>query len=492
LPADGAASPFVGVDLDEATITSAAGVLVADLDGDGALDVLLPGEHGAELLRGTGTGSFAAAELIGGPAAYGASAADVDGDGDLDLFLAALRGDSAILLNEGGTFRVSDLLPPSTQRGIATRSGAWADIDRDGDLDLFVVNYNRDSDTADDTASAAAALPAEDESDDAGMPPAFSRLYRNDGDRFTDISDQAGLGGIEGYAYAGGFHDLDDDGWPDLYVVFDFGDDRGPNLVFRNTGGHFDAVGDTGADLAGRGMGLGVGDINGDGLPDLLVTDLNAVHLLVSAGDFSWYDAATAMGMTPAPSQAVGWGAELADLDNDADLDAVVAFGELLVQSEDTPPDEPDAVWVREGDRFVDRAADWGLADTGVNMGVAVADLDGNGWLDVVKRDRRGPTRAYLARCGVQSWLEVSLDGAAPNTAAIGARVRVTTASGTQTRWIGSGSTSLASGGPPVAHFGLADADHIASLAVRWPDGHQDVFTDLAARQRVRVSETVN
>ena len=127
-------------------------------------------------------------------------------------------------------------------------------------------------------------------------------------------------------------------------------------------------------------------------------------------------------------------------------------------------------------------------ADLGVFRGFALADLNGDGYLDYVLRDIFGVASIRVSRCGDAGWLMVRLEDAGPNRFGVGARVEVTAGGVTQLRWIHAGSTNLASSAPPEAHFGLGAADGVETLRVVWPDGGESVFADVPGRRVVRVT----
>lgn len=442
------------------------GILAGDLDNDGFLDVLAPSENVSHLFRGDADARLepcdqrlAEFDLTMGT---GGSVADQDGDGDLDVLILRYEQPAVMLRNEGGgTFsNVSSNMNITTG---PTTSSAWGDLDGDGDLDLFIGSYGY----------------LDDES-----RPARSYLFENAGDgTFYDRSNQLPEILHQGYTRVGGFHDIDGDSFPELYVVNDMGS-VAPNILLRNVpdgSGGRRLVADanaSGLDLAMSGGGLGVGDVNGDERPDFLIPQWDQISLMVSSETGLWFDHAAASGLRPSGDQRVGWGAELADLDNDGDLDGVVAYGafEVDIPNWENPSQQPDALFVQdENGNFEDLAPEWGIDDPGKNRGFVVADFDDDGWLDVVKRDLDGPNVLYVSRCGREHWLKVRLsDPGIQNRFAIGARIRVIADDGRHwTRWITAGGTGYGTGGPPEVHFGLADVSEIDRVEIRWPDGSE-------------------
>ena len=475
------------------------GLAVADVTGDGILDLVLPTYGGTQLYVGQTDGSYTNETLDRlpgtGPSstATGAVAADYNGDGRLDLFITGYGEPDALWLNqEDGTF-----LDASDSAGVAgvdwfSVGGSWGDIDGDGDLDLFVSRQG-DEQIIFDSLVYAQVLPCE------GDP---NGIYINNGDGTFEDQSHLVWNGIGEATFGGGWFDLDVDGFLDLYMVNDFGPHCGSNLVAWNTGEQLEVGPAPGLDLQAYSMGLGVGDVNNDLIPDLLVSSLNGVHPVESALDGSWYDSTLARGLGYDPDETgrhIGWGADLADLDNDGDLDGMVGFGYLYQTEEavqaifDTigvadPHEQPDGVWQQSEEGEFEQVADsWGLANTGVSRGFVLADLNDDGWLDVVRRDLDGPATIHLAQCGSNAWLRVSLSQPGDNRFGVGARIEVATAAGKQTRTVAAGGTNFASAGPPEVHFGLGDAESVEELTVHWPDGISTVFELVSGSQQVRI-----
>lgn len=506
----------------------AGGAIAADFDDDGNIDLVAPSESTSKIYWGTASGSFVEAtlpfELSMG---IGGTAADHDGDGDLDLYITRYAEPNVLLRNDGNRqfadvtaeAGVACLVPANatypgyedngvqcvdpvfdgTMKGGMSMASSWADYDADGDLDLFVGNYGY----VDHSVSSATEFgPAEP-----------SCLYANNGDgTFTDVT-EALLPNDEfcglhyGYTYVAGWHDLNDDGLPELYSVNDFGTSGFPNRLLWNDGGTFRMDnGAHGLDLPTTGMGLGINDVNGDGVPDILMPVWNNIELLESkafGSDPVWLDVSGAKGITVASArgQKVGWGAELEDMDNDADLDAVVAFGfvdDLGNPVWDNPFKQPDGLYLQTAGTFTDQGESWGTADSGVSRGFVVVDINRDGWLDIAKRDLVGPNVFYVSRCGAEAWLTVELrQPTTLNSRAIGAKITVIDGETQQVRWIRAGGTSHASGGPPEVHFGFGAGEDLAApdgtldiVEVRWPDGTTSVFQNVAPRQHLVITRT--
>jgi len=492
------------------------GITAADLDGDGVHELLVALEQGLELYvynaaedvyDPIGQGLFQALGLTYGS---GTTVADYDGDGDLDVYVMRVLpgttgnpdppdttglGDNHLLRNDGNlTF--TDV---TTEAGVSgcdgpaacyrTMTSSWGDYDLDGDLDLYVGNYGYVDETPGTTSG-----------DMTGGEPDF--LYRNNGDgTFTDISDVIPPEVDIGYTYTGGFYDLDADNDLDLYVINDFGTETRTNSVMWNDppGTLTWNAGDTsGLQIRMTGMGLGIGDLNGDKKLDLAIPEWKKNKLLMSYGDL-WIDEADADGFTLdfGRDQQVGWGTELGDMDNDGDQDIVSQYGFVANDNEEqwaNALSQPDALYTATPDgsggyTFVDDGVDWGVNDPFMNRGVVLADLDRDGWLDVGKRDLEGENVLYISECGQEGWLTIHLrQPGTMNLFAIGAKVEVEVAGELMLRHLFAGGTGYASQPPPELHFGLGMHDAVDVIRVIWPDGRQDEVTGIAARQQVTIT----
>jgi hypothetical protein len=537
-PAAGPASPFAfadataaaGIDfrhhapLDRLTAiaeSAGSGVAAADFDGDGLPDLFFadawalgsprPAGAGCRLYRNRGDGTFADATAAAGidvpDRVGGVTAADLDGDGRRDLVLACYGG-VRILRNVGpgeGGMRFEDV---SAAAGLRPEPSSWctsaavADFDRDGIPDLFVTRY------ADQEAYLASrallGTPTGREGTWRGLPvfagpqplvPQGDLLYLGrEGLRFEDATDR--LEGLEPrYGFQAVATDADGDGWIDVYVA----NDMQPNSLWRNLGnGRFRDVGvEAGCayDAAGKaqaGMGVAVGDGNGDGLPEILVTNFSNDHLTLygnesAPGRPAFADRSYPSGVGPPSFHFLGWGAVFADLDRDGEEDLVTANGHLYPNVADLPGVDvafAERLQVFRGlgeGRFADVGARTrGAAIPRVHRGLATLDYDGDGRLDLVATTLGGP--AVLLRNvtekGDRRWVGFRLRGTASGAEAAGARVAVTAGGRTRTRELHRGD-SYASSGEPVLRFGLGTATEAERVVVRWPSGRTDVLGPL-------------
>jgi len=380
--------------------TMPGGIAVFDFDGDGRLDLYFPdggmlpsGQAAAgRLLRNLGAMKFedvtATSGLGGHGYAFAAIAADYDGDGRTDLLVCGLRG-VVLYRNRGdGSFTNVTNAAGIDNRGRWSVGAAWLDWDRDGDLDLFVVNYLQ-WDAAREQVCLVNSKP--DFCHPKHYQPQPNAAFRNNGDgTFTDVSAEMGIGDHKGKGMGVAVVDGDGDGWPDLFVT----NDRVFAFYFRNVEGKrfeecaFDrgvAVPQDGNPVSG--MGVDGQDFDNDGMPDLVYTALRDETFPLyrnEGGDFT--EATTKSRLAMLTRQMAGWGVVFADLDNDgwkdiaaARSDALSATGGKGAAAKESPS------WFRNlaGTSFVPGTG-WETLPKAMYRGLAAADLNGDGCLDVV------------------------------------------------------------------------------------------------------------
>jgi hypothetical protein len=419
----------------------------------------------------------------------GCVAADLDRDGDTDLYVTT-DTNAALLWNDGdGTFTEG-----AADAGVAapgwTTGAAVGDVDGDGWPDLFVAGYvDRNGEIPGATQ---------------GFPNTHlgvrDRLYLSEGraaggrPTFREVGEAIGLE-VVGFEYGLGarFGDFDLDGDLDLYVA----NDTKPNRLYANVAWPGGAAADpagigvrfeelaarAGVADPGAGMGVAAGDVDGDGRDDLFVTNARAqVHAAYrsqapAAVDPSFADVRDELGVDLGGS--TGWGATFADLDLDRDLDLVFVNGHVPVT--DLAADaEPVRVLLNDGHGGFDEVT---VDDAGpvVARGSAVADYDNDGDLDVAVNVVGGHLLLLENRLGGGHWLEVDLGRTGPGT-----RVAVELDDGTTlTRELAAGSSYLSSEDHRV-HVGLGDAG-VRAVVVRWPDGEETRLTDVGTDRRIEV-----
>ena len=490
--------------------TMVGGVVLLDFDNDGDLDVLYvdggptPDYEGEsprpELFRNDGEGHFVPFTDRSGLSfdAYGCggAAADIDNDGDLDLYITAF-GQNALFLNNGdGTWKLA-----GPEHGLDERlwsaSAAFADSDHDGDLDLYLANYV-------DFAWDNHRYCGEQARDLRGYchPGVYrglpDRFYRNDGaGRFTDATAASGLAGKAEAGLGVIFSDLDNDGWSDLYVA----NDADPNFLFRNRGdGTFEDISllsGTAYNRDGRpeaGMGVDTGDVDGNGFLDIVVTnfEFETNGLYQNNGGGLFVDGRYSAGIAETSIQKLAFGVTFADFDQDKDLDLFVANGHILDNASEfneiSSYEQANQVYENLGDGRFHELAETGVDIVRASRGLATGDLDNDGDQDVVILNSDDWSEVYENVSVGGAWLLVDLEGDGSNHFGVGSRLIVETATDRLQREARTASSYL-SQGALSAHFGLHEAATVDSLEVRWPGGGRQRFKRLPTNHRIRVSE---
>jgi hypothetical protein len=462
--------------------TMGAGVAWLDYDGDGWQDLYwvqsarTAGE-GDRLYRNLDGRRFEVVDpAVVGVDGYGQGvlAADFDGDGDPDLLLTN-DGEDALYLNSGdGTFeRAASALE---SRGWSS-SAAAADVDADGDLDLYITRYV-DYDAGADVFCGDPETGERrycDPSLFAGAPDAY---FENDGGgRFVERTSEAGLGAAPGRGLGVVFTDLDADGDPDLYVA----NDLTINFLFGNDGaGVFEDLSLISGGAVNRdgrpeaGMGVAVGDHDGDLSADLAVTnfDVETNTLYLNLGGLAFADVSGPSGFGLPSFNRLAFGIVTADFDHDGDLDVYVANGHIFERPtrENVAYRQPDQILAGDGaggftavpcDVLDDRPT--------VARGLAAGDFDNDGDLDLAVQENGGPARLLRNGGDDERWIGVRLQGEGRNTEAVGARVVLRTDRAAQVRWVTAGD-SYQSTSDRRLQFGLGDSAP-RSLEVTWPSG---------------------
>ncbi len=503
--------------------TTGAGVALFDADGDGDLDVFLvngsriggfePGREPTNALflnlgRGAAFRDVTAGSGLASHGAWsqGLAVADVDGDGRLDLYVTHYDGPNALYLNRGpGGGGVPVFEEVAAAAGVQSdrwsTGAAFFDYDRDGDLDLYLANFVR----YDEVLRAYAGREwithtwkgLEVAAGPMGLPAAGDQLFRNDSGggrlRFTEVTEEAGIAAAEpAYGFQPMVGDADGDGWLDLFVA----NDSVANFLWRNLEGRgfretalavgvaYDRSGDSQAC-----MGVAFEDHDGDGDLDLFVTnfadELNTLYR--GDGDGFFHDDTLAAGLVGTRTKSnLAWGTFFFDADNDGSLELFVANGHVYPQVDRLGTSESYAqtnqlfrTTPEGGFEDVSKDAGPGLAVRKVSRGAAFGDLDDDGDLDLVINNLDDTPTVLRNDSGAAGhWLKVLLRGAGRNHAAIGARVRVEAAGILRSRYVRS-SDSYLSHHDLRLHFGLGEADTVDRLTVDWPDGTTETISGL-------------
>jgi hypothetical protein len=507
-----------------------SGLAAGDFDGDGKVDLYVctktaPGR----LYRNLGDWKFEDVTAAAGLAEngsvlgwlkhtvasdappvwrQGAVFADVNNDGRLDLFICRNAAPNLLYINQGdGTFKEE-----AETRGLAIVDGsvigAFADYDRDGWLDVYIVMNQLDGLEA------------------AGRP---GRLFHNNGDgSFTEVTSRSGIAGGT-FGHSAVWFDYDGDGWPDLYVANDF---SGPDRLYRNNhDGTFTNVLDAVVPHTPySSMGTDTADVDNDGHFDVLVADMATTTrekdrrglaasrddvlamgtrqatapqymrntLLLNTGRGFFREAACWAGVDATDWT---WSVRFEDFDNDGWQDLHVTNGmvreannsDLLarmmralsdmerigVMKKAAPLEESNLAYRNlHGTGFEPATAAWGLGEVGVSFGAVTADFDGDGDLDLAYLNYNGGVSVYRNDTVGRHRVQVRLRGTKSNRFGVGAIVRIESPSGPQFRAM-TVARGFASGSELVAHFGLGQDTRIDRLAVEWPSGLKETFTNL-------------
>lgn len=498
--------------------TMAGGVAVLDYDRDGKPDIFFT--NGADihtlkkdspkywnrLFHNNGDGSFTdvteKAGLKGAGFDVGVAIGDYDNDGYDDIFVSGVYRNTLYHNNGDGTF--TDVTEkaglaqwPDKQYGPLWSVGAaWIDINNDGLLDLFVVNYlSWDGSKEPDCRF-------------EGKPeychPKFykelpSQLFLNKGDgKFVDISEQAGIRAHLGKGMGAAVADYDGDGLPDIFVT----NDKLFNFLYHNKGSNtFDEVGfETGVALPEHGnlisaMGADFRDLNNDGYPDIVIAALQNETFPVyqNNGKGAFTEITARSGMTLLTNPMSGYSANIADFDNDGWKDIFISRGDvaspnmavrILVDQHNTVFRNLNGKWAALTDE-----AGFGAQPTRRHRGAAVGDFDADGKLDLAVTALSSPAEIWMNDSpGPNHWLELALQGTKSNRDGIGSRIKVTAGGKVQFNEMTSACGYASSSVGPV-HFGLGAAKVADEVEIRWPSGAAQTLKTVDVDQVLRVKE---
>lgn len=542
-------------------IETGSGLAIGDYDNDGLPDVYLVGcDIPNKLYRNLGDFKFEDVTSSAGVDGQinmqntwgsGATFADVDNDGDLDLYVCNMAAPNLLYINQGdGTFVEQSIARKVNYFG-ASKIGAFCDYDRDGDLDIYLVTYQDRPATEKDPIVMVDGKPTVPDEFlehvaliDGNRVAAGEQdiLYRNNGDgTFEEVTKAAG---IEGYdmGLSASWFDFDNDGWQDIYVTTDY---KMPDHLYRNNqdGTFTDVLPEVVKHTPWFSMGSDTGDLNNDGLIDLMAADMSgASHykqkldmgsmgaagwflaqgnprqymkncLFINSGQGPFMEMASMTGLSATDWT---WAVRLVDMDNDGLLDVYVTNGHARDLMNGDIADRFDALTkkgysVEEWDSlylsveareeanlafqnlgdlsFVSAGRKWGLDHVGVSHGAAFADLDLDGDLDLVVNNYYQPALVYQNETSKGTGTAFEFRCKENNFFGIGTKVEIWQAGGYQTRTL-QPVRGYISADAPVVNFGTKPEVPIERVVVTWPDGSSQELKDLKPNHLYRVIES--
>jgi enediyne biosynthesis protein E4 len=490
--------------------TMIAGVAVFDYDGDGWPDIFVangatsPGltktdaSFSNRLFRNNRDGTFrdvtAAAGLAGRGYSMGVAVADYDNDGHPDLFVTGVR-ENTLYRNRGdGAFEDVTAKANLKSDGTWSIAAGWFDYDNDGLLDLFLVRY-----VVWDPATEPYCGGQRPGQRTYCHPQHYTALpnalYKNQGDgTFRDVSLESGIGAHRGKGMGVAFADYDHDGLMDVFVA----NDTVPNFLFRNLGsGKFEevalraGVAYNGDGRAVSSMGADFRDYDNDGWEDLFVTALSneSFALFRNLGGGTFHEATQAARLASATLLLSGWSTGVYDFNNDGFKDIFSANGHANDNMELTSSLESrqaNSIFLNRGDGTFESSL---LPNKAFHRGAAFGDFNRDGRMDVVvTRLNEKPIVLMNATESGNHWLGIKLRGRRTNRDGIGARIHVTTESGSQWNHVTT-SVGYAGSSERVAHFGLGRDTTVTLLEVEWPSGRRQKLQNVIADRYIDIEE---
>jgi hypothetical protein len=499
----------------------AGGVAIFDYNGDGHPDIFFTNganiatlkkdspKYRNRLFRNDGHGLFTdvtdAAGVAGTGYDMGVAIGDYDNDGHPDLFVAGVHHSTLYHNNGDGTF--SDvtvksgldaaLNHPDPQYGpLWAITSAWVDVNHDGLLDLFVVNYLQWNYSEQPVCGFHEVADYCHPKFFKGLP---NQLFLNNGDgTFRDLSKEWGVRDHVGKGMGVGIADYDLDGRPDLFVT----NDAEYNFLFHNSGNKLEekafeagvALTEDGDFISG--MGVDFRDFNNDGYPDIAFVALinQTFPLFQNTGKGTFREITTESGMHDASRDMSGYCAGLYDFDNDGWKDLFASGGHVQsVSLPGQPVDQYNAVFRNPGKNGkwikLSEQAGFDASPAGRHRGCAFGDLDGDGRIDVAVTALEREGEIWMNQSpNAGHWLDVALRGTKSNRDGIGARVKVVSKSGTQYNHMTT-SVGYASSSDGPVHFGLGNDTRAQLVEIHWPSGVVQTLRNIAVDRVLEVTE---
>ena len=473
------------------------GVAFFDYNNDGYDDIYLTGGEGPDrLYKNLGDGTFiettkeAGIDSLSTITSRGVVTGDIDNDGFRDIFVACQQDANVLYHNNGdGTFTDISTSSQIDVLNAFSMGASMGDFNLDGYLDIYVINYIKVFDA-----------------DQNGYYHECSNdwLYINNKDNtFTEVGNSTNANN-DGCSLASTFTDHNQDGRPDIYIANDFGAWVRPNVLYQNTAiDTFKDVSSTSAtDVAIYGMGIATGDYNKDGLFDYYVTNLGRNVLLKGTPSGVYADVTDLAGVpnefTEAPAKSVGWGTVFFDYDHDGFEDLFVANGYVPSNASignGTTLLDPNKLYRNNtDDTFTDVSLAMGVSDSNYSRGMAVADIDNDGDLDILatilNANDTETSRVRLYRNDVSSgnYLQVKLQGTASNRDAYGAKAKAYKNGEIWLREVAGGSSHVSQNTSTI-HFGMAGYDSFDSLEIIWNGGKKQTFYQIEHNQTIKIIE---